>query len=82
MLSTVVLFRQPLHLPPETLPIELINEDTTELSLIGRRYNKLSGISAFVTDKLSITVIVFILTRIPSFHKLFYLLFFTIRTCI
>ena len=62
--------------PPEIFTLEPANEDTTELSLIGRRDNKILGISAFVTGKLSTIVIVFILTRMSFFHKAFYLLFF------
>ena len=70
-----MLFYPPLRQPPETLPLKPVNKYTIELSLIERRDKKRSGISAFVTGKFSITVIVFILTRM-FFHKAFYLLFF------
>ena len=60
-LSTVDLFRPPLR-RPVTLPLKPVKEDKTELSLIYRRDNKISGISVFATSKFSITVIVLTLT--------------------
>ena len=59
---------------PETLPFESVNEDKTELSLIGRYDNNISGISEFVNGKLSIIVSVLTLTLMSFFHKAFYLL--------
>ena len=51
------LFLPPLCLPV-TLPLELVKDDKTELSLIGRRDNKLLGRSKFVISKFSIITIV------------------------